>query len=655
MLGREAKHKTFGTPLKKGRPSFGGFLSPSPFGTPAQTPRGTPRSRTTSEDRKRSFDEWLKIAADNKINVQNTWNLALIDYFADMTLLREGDSINFQKASFTLDGCVKVYTSRIDSVDSEARKLLIGLAGNEEEKEAVEGEEKVVKRRKQAAKTLDDNSALSMKEFELDFTVDPLFQKTASDFDECGAKGLLLSHLDISPNGNLIFDASDSADLFVGEDEDLDLSDLKGTFWLTVAEFSAKLVNISLLEICPTFSNFQFNPSSEEFTVPLNREDFYAEHLETISNFDEEEQIAKVDHTQDFNDIGGDFNGGDFNGGDFNGGDFNGGDFNGGDMSFNETSNVFDVGNTTITPQETEQIIQMVENSVALDDSGFAYFEQKGRNWAGPEFWKSRSVKKNSEPAPKTASKRKPKTTLEFVEGEIIDPEVLFAKGKTSTLLSKSSKSSDSHLLPEDLKYSWEKMTALFLKPFRIQEIKQYHKNLVSRDHSQIQPGAELTGDFQLPAMDNHEPAIENKSMDMDDDVGGDFGGFDDDDVNDDPLDELPSQMTIPAHISSAAELEFGDQLVSEPVRTKSKPIFFARQAKRVDVQKLKENLWENISDEKEAKSFTHMVSKLDQVYQPKQRRDISVAFCFICVLHLANENNLTIQGDSNMKELIIS
>lgn len=65
-----------------------------------------------------------------------------------MTLLREGDSINFQKASFTLDGCVKVYTSRIDSVDSEARKLLIGLAGSEEEKEVVEGEEKVVKRRK---------------------------------------------------------------------------------------------------------------------------------------------------------------------------------------------------------------------------------------------------------------------------------------------------------------------------------------------------------------------------------------------------------------------------------------------------------------------------------------------------------------------------
>ena len=59
--------------------------------------------------------------------MNNTWNLALIDYFADMTLLRDGDSINFQKASCTLDGCIKIYTSRIDSVDSDTKKLINGL------------------------------------------------------------------------------------------------------------------------------------------------------------------------------------------------------------------------------------------------------------------------------------------------------------------------------------------------------------------------------------------------------------------------------------------------------------------------------------------------------------------------------------------------
>lgn len=46
-----------------------------------------------------------------------------------MSLLRNGDdnSINFQKASCTLDGCVKIWTSRVDSVATETGKLLSGL------------------------------------------------------------------------------------------------------------------------------------------------------------------------------------------------------------------------------------------------------------------------------------------------------------------------------------------------------------------------------------------------------------------------------------------------------------------------------------------------------------------------------------------------
>jgi condensin complex subunit 2 len=57
-----------------------------------------------------------------------------------MSLLRNTDdnSINFQKASFTLDGCVKIWTSRVDSVGTETGKLLSNLAqehGREQENE----------------------------------------------------------------------------------------------------------------------------------------------------------------------------------------------------------------------------------------------------------------------------------------------------------------------------------------------------------------------------------------------------------------------------------------------------------------------------------------------------------------------------------------
>lgn len=81
-----------------------------------------------------NFEEWMKMATDNKINATNSWNFALIDYFHDMSLLKEGDGVNFQKASCTLDGCVKIYTNRVDSVATETGKLLSGLADSSSKK-----------------------------------------------------------------------------------------------------------------------------------------------------------------------------------------------------------------------------------------------------------------------------------------------------------------------------------------------------------------------------------------------------------------------------------------------------------------------------------------------------------------------------------------
>lgn len=88
-----------------------------------------------------NFEEWMKMATDNKINASNSWNFALIDYFHDMSLLKEGDGVNFQKASCTLDGCVKIYTNRIDSVATETGKLLSGLADSNSKKKDRDAED----------------------------------------------------------------------------------------------------------------------------------------------------------------------------------------------------------------------------------------------------------------------------------------------------------------------------------------------------------------------------------------------------------------------------------------------------------------------------------------------------------------------------------
>ncbi|KAI9474192.1 MAG: condensin complex subunit 2/barren, partial [Benjaminiella poitrasii] len=85
----------------------------------------------------------------------------------------------------------------------------------------------------------------------------------------------------------------------------------------------------------------------------------------------------------------------------------------------------------------------------------------------------------------------------------------------------------------------------------------------------------------------------------------------------------------------------------------KTKPLYvnYARTAKRVDVKKLKDNLWKVLTtDGNEEKvegiqKFTDIVNGLKTMYSPKILKDISVPFCFICLLHLANEKNLSISG----------
>ncbi|GAA5833740.1 hypothetical protein JCM11251_003216 [Rhodosporidiobolus azoricus] len=174
------------------------------------------------------YEEWMKIATDNKITSTNTWNLALIDYFHDMSLLRNSDTdgggINFQKASCTLDGCVKIWTSRVDSVASETGKLLSGLgegAGNVDDDLDNDGEDgedddqreqkRAKKRAARSAPTLADSfSKLRIKSFDLEFTVDPLFKKTSADFDEGGAAGLLMNHLSVDGGMRVVFDAGDA-------------------------------------------------------------------------------------------------------------------------------------------------------------------------------------------------------------------------------------------------------------------------------------------------------------------------------------------------------------------------------------------------------------------------------------------------------------
>jgi len=194
-----------------------------------------------------------------------------------MSLLRNNvdNSINFQRASSTLDGCVKIWTSRVDSVGTETGKLLSNLASDGREagdedptSDNPDAQEPSQKRRKathRSESTLAKNAAqLKNKKLDLEFSIDPLFRKTCEDFDEGGAHGLLMNHLGlgVSSEGALrvIFDASDSMGK-VGEDEedllepedDVDLTALRSE---TVTFFPRAI--LTLLAQVTSFRTWRF-------------------------------------------------------------------------------------------------------------------------------------------------------------------------------------------------------------------------------------------------------------------------------------------------------------------------------------------------------------------------------------------------------------
>jgi condensin complex subunit 2 len=161
---------------------------------------------------------------------------------------RHSLGINFQKASCTLDGCVKVWTSRVDSVATETGKLLSGLStgrqnddNGEDEDDldpndptAEENKRKTKKTRSSGESTLAKSfDVLKVKKLDLEFTVDPLFKKTSADFDEGGAMGLLMNHLGVDGRGRVVFDAGDVGFEEEGDEEEeedaaIDLDRLRG-------------------------------------------------------------------------------------------------------------------------------------------------------------------------------------------------------------------------------------------------------------------------------------------------------------------------------------------------------------------------------------------------------------------------------------------
>lgn len=135
-----------------------------------------------------------------------------------------GDN-SWKKLSQTLDAGAKIYGFRVDSVHNETYKVLGGLNRTElaegifkvfdlvqtitlyvaaQEAEVngptveEERENRKIRRDLDGDATLEKNlNNIDTNKYDLEFDVDPLFQKTSAKFDEGGAKGLLLNNVSV--------------------------------------------------------------------------------------------------------------------------------------------------------------------------------------------------------------------------------------------------------------------------------------------------------------------------------------------------------------------------------------------------------------------------------------------------------------------------
>ncbi|KAG2172731.1 hypothetical protein INT43_000078 [Umbelopsis isabellina] len=692
----------------------------------------------TNEQMYSNFEEWMKMCTDNKINATNSWNFALIDYFHEMTFLKDGDSINFQKASCTLDGCVKIYTSRVDSVASETGKLLSGLADSANVRDGEDGEdgdadedgERRSKRKanRSEATLVKDFSAIKVKKLDLDFTVDPLFKKTSADFDEGGARGLLLNNLTIDRDCKIIFDASDAfaeaeeeesprsdgqenpvqpaeerpteeepttqSEVMDEQPEDVPVSEQAEDAMdveqpeteeekpaepkldeqthhdnkVEVSRLKAKLPSLEELmtmEISPSLRGFEFS-STDALDIPFTKQnnDVHVDNSQEIDQDPGYQQDVQQEANDDIDDLFNDIDNDD--------------DVHQEDTQLEGFLEPADAGTDAATVKNYEMAM-----NPDLQADMFSYFDAAFmRNWAGPEHWKLRRPMsklpakdtneqntEEGEDAQKSKKAKKVPFEIDFLNSEDLDEATLFAndkKGSITMAVKRDSKNS-THLLPDDMHFSSRQLLHYFLKPdhsFR------KRKKVVNEDEDVVIANDDINTQMEEPDAQywaqEDEPIIDDGNLTQGDmSFAGDqtiLSAVEDATFLQDAYDDINDTQT--SNI-------YGDELITNHRLKKIKPLYvnYARTAKRVDVRRLKDNLWKTMApplnqsssslekgtaDEATEESdglkgehkFSEVIHNLKSEYSTRTMKDISVPFCFICLLHLANEKKLKLSNE---------
>ena len=502
-------------------------------------------------------------------------------------------------------------------------------------------------------------ASLQLKKFELEFSVDPLFKKVAADFDEGGAKGLLLNHLAIDSNGRIVFDSSDDAEDINdetdsirrksgaiagdgGEDENVDSEKQDhGTAVqsqrkeIDIASLGAKFFpNLDKLDeqdICPSLKNFDLGDPAGSLDIPFLKapEDWRQETNSPVKGGlgDQTGIFLDGDNVAGFEDDDGVL--GVFDtGGDAGFGE--GGDFWAKNAAIEPQMHIRDVGFEEggvgegdgegmgvgeFDPDSNQYAVSLHHKTEGGHEDILSYFDNAlQKNWAGPEHWRIRRIKdinKASAPAP---SRRKEKEPFEIDFMSPLDPalaEMIYTPAASNAAISLPKaqwKSKTRNLLPDDKHFNSRQLLRLFLKP----KARMGSRRLGFGSRRQVirqeeVPENELDEAFWARKENDANQAIPdgeapqgNYDADFfqDDGLGFPDGPPDDGEEFADAREAFSPGLDAEAGGESQGaagatqEGAFGTQLVTQSRRLRPEYVQYARVAKKVDVRRLKEEMW---------------------------------------------------------------
>ena len=514
-------------------------------------------------------------------------------------------------------------------------------------------------------------TSLQLKKFELEFSVDPLFKKASADFDEGGAKGLLLNHLAIDSTGRIVFDSSDDAGDAIAEGDNNKRSNAReaGERSADVNEASTEDsevpmetkpsdIDINALgtkffsdlrildeqDICPSLKSFDLGNPAGPLDIPFLKvsEDLRQERENAVDGgrgdqtaiFLDADNVAGVE--DDDGVLGGFAVGAEAGFGE--GGEAwaknaaievqtHFGDMGFGEGAIGDREAGDELGVGEFVPDGNQYAVSLHQKRTeAGHEDILSYFDNTLRkDWAGPEHWRIRRIKDVHKTSAPAQSKRKEKEPFEIDFTSPLSPalaEMLYtpAISNASISLPKSQwKSKTRNLLPDDKHFNSRQLLRLFLKPKARMGSRRCGPGCSNGTISK-QEEMPVANDVDEAFWARKENIVNQASPDdeapqghydanffQDDGLGLPNGPPDDDEEFADAREafspELGGDIGFESQDSAGAltgtegsqEGAFGTQLVTQSRRLRPEYMQYARVAKKVDVRRLKEEMWRGI------------------------------------------------------------